>query len=264
MFLYFSHRLGSQTAWSTYGSDLTTEQKLSFGLLICSLLPRHPYDLANPRAYTAEQVAAFRRYRDIFRFFGVEKAVLAPALAGQRLATCRAEEVYVNVFRREDNGDLLLSVVNMNAKGVRAAVALSSLARLGLASGRSYIVYEPAQGKVVGVLRGSELKALRVTLGAHGHTLLHVKRIQRDMPTVIFATGADGLASQEWMSHRKTLEFSLEGPAGAEVQISVHSPKRPRELTCGDAAIPFRYTSAQKLVTAAVVLEPGGTLRLSY
>jgi hypothetical protein len=263
-FLYFSHRLGSQTAWSTYGSELTTEQKLSFGLLICSLLPRHPYDLANRRAYAAEQVAAFRRYRDIFRFFGVERALMEPALAGQRSVSCAVDEVYVNVYRREDTGELLLAVVNMNPKRVRTALEPASLARLGLSSGRSYAVYEPAQGKVVGILKGSELKALPVTLGAHGHMLLYIKQVRRDTAQVLFGIGADAVESQEWVTQAKALSFSLRGPADAEVDIAAFSPARPCKLTCGEDDIPFSYSAAQKLVKATVALDPDRAFRLSY
>ena len=263
-FLYFSYRLGSQTAWSTYGGDLTTEEKLSFGLLICSLLPRHPYDLRNPRAYTEEQVREFRRYRDIFRFFGAEKATLHPALAGQRVVGCPDEEVHVNVWLREDKGELLVAVVNMRATSVRTGLQIPSLRRVGLAARKSYVVYEPAQGEVIGVLTGSELKEMALALRGHGHTLLYIREAPKDRPALVFATGADGVESQRWAAKERALEFSLRGPEGAEVEAAVFSPGRPREVRRGDEDIAFTYSRAQKLVKVSAELAPGQAFRISY
>ncbi len=263
-FLYFSYRLGSQTAWSTYGSDLTTEQKLSLGLLICSLLPRHPYDLGNRRAYSEEDVAAFRRYRDILRFFGVEKASLHPALADQQLASASTGEVYVNVLRREDSSQLLLTVVNMNARPVRTTLSIRSLPQLGLAARRSYLVYEPARGKLIGTFTGSQLKELPVSLPAHGHALLYIREATKDAPDLVYALGADGLASACWDRAGRVFEWSLQGPAHAETEMAIISPARPRELTCGSRSVPFAYQPRQKLVKAASELDPGRPFRLRY
>jgi len=263
MFLYFSQRLGSQTAWSTYGSELTTEQKLSFGLLVCSLLPRHPYDLRNPRAWTKEQVAAFRRYRDVFRFFGVERARLEAALAGQELVTCAADEVYVNVLRREDTGALLLSAINMNAKRVRTALRVRSPARLGLSGRRRYVVYEPTEGKVIGIVRGSQVNGLPVALGAYAHTLLYITEAPSEGASVLFALGADGVRRQRWSAKERCLEFSLKGPEGAEVDMAILSPERPRALTCGKVTVPFKYSAAQRLVRAAAKVDRARPFRLT-
>ena len=264
MFLYFSHRLGSQTAWSTYGSDLTTEQKLSFGLLICSLLPRHPYDLTNPRAWTEEQVAAFRRYRDIFRFFGVDRATLHPALAGQKRATCPAEDVYVNVLQREDTGSLLLSVINMNSKRVRTALRVPSPARLGLAARKSYLVYAPAQEKLIGVRPGSQINGLPISLPARGHTLLSIMEAPGDRPALLFALGADGVARERWDAEAQTLEFALAGPEAADVELALFSPVRPRRATCGEETVSFRYSGSQRLVTATSRIRRDRPFRLLY
>lgn len=262
MFLYFSHRLGSQTAWSTYGSELTTEEKLSFGLLICSLLPRHPYDLRNPKAYTEEQVGEFRRYRDIFRFFGVEEASLYPALAGQRLVDCPEDEVYVNVWRREDSGEVLLAVVNMNARGVKTKLRIGSLAGLGLGARKRYLVYEPARGKLVGVVTGSEVKELPLSLRGHGHTLLYLREAPKAGAALVFATGADEVSWERWEAKEGVLEFALRGPEGAEAEVAVLSPGRPREVRCGESAVRFSYSARQKLVKARVAV--GRVVRVAY
>ena len=264
MFLYFSHRLGSQTAWSTYGSDITTEQKLSFGLLICSLLPRHPYDLTNPRAWTQEQLAAFRRYRNVFRFFGVERATLHAALAGQKRAACPAEDVYVNVLQREDTGGLLLSVINMNSKRVRTALRVPSLARLGLAARKAYLVYEPAKAKVIGVLPGSQVNGLPISLPAHGHTLLSIIEAPGDRPALLFALGADGVAREGWDAEGQALEFALAGPEAADVELAVFSPVRPQRLACGKKTVSFRYSTSQRLVTASSRIRHDRPFRLLY
>ena len=264
MFLYFSQRLGSQTAWSTYGGELTTEQKLSFGLLICSLLPRHPYDLLNRRAWTEEHVAAFRRYRNIFRFFGVNNASLHAGLAGQTLAVCPDDDVYVNVLRQAQTGRIMFTVVNMSQRRIRTALRLRSLAQLGLTPSRQYLVYEPAKSEIVGAFTGSSLRDLAVTLRPYGHSLLYVTEAPRERPAVIFATGADGLASEQWDAAAKTLEFRLAGPAGADAEVAVFSPKRPRQLACGDEALPFTYRASQQLLTATVRLDPSRPLRASW
>lgn len=262
MFLYFSQRLGSQTAWSTYGSDLTTEQKLSFGLLVCSLLPRHPYDLANPRAWTKEQVAAFRRYRDVFRFFGVEGATLHAALAGQKLATCPAAEVYVNVLRKDGGRGVLLSAINMSAKRVRTALRVPSAAKLGLAAGKSHVISEPTKGRVIGVARGSGVNGLPISLGAYGHMLLLIAEAPKEGAAVVFALGADGVRRQRWSAKECSLEFSLKGPEGAEVEMAVFSPERPRALTCGGTPVRFTHRAKQKLVAAKATLDPARAFRL--
>ncbi len=207
---------------------------------------------------------AFRRYRDIFRFFEVERATLHPALSGQSLVTALDDEVHVNVFRREDTGDILLSVVNMNGKRVCTSLRIPSLARLGLSARRSYLIYDPVQGIRVDMLSGSQLRELPVSLGAHGHCLLHLSQVRKEMPSVVFAVGADGLVSQEWRPRRKALEFSLRGPTGAEVEIAVFSPRRPRALACGEEAIRLSYRSAQMIAKATAPLDPDRPFRLSY
>ncbi len=264
MFLYFSQRLGSQTAWSTYGSELTTEQKLSFGLLICSLLPRHPYDLGNRRAWTEEQVAAFRRYRDIFRFFGVRNASLHAGLAGQTLAVCPHGDVYVNVLRQAQRARIMFTVVNMSQQRVRTTLRLRSLAQLGLTPRRKYLVYEAAEGKIVGVIAGSALRGLPIVLRPYGHSLLYVTELPKKGPAVIFATGADRLASEEWDAAAKTLEFRLAGPPGADAEVAVFSPDRPRQLVCAEKAVPFTYRASHQLLTATVRLDPLRPVRASW
>jgi hypothetical protein len=263
MFLYFSQRLGSQTAWSTYGSKLTTEQKLSLGLLVCSLLPRHPYDLSNPRAWTAEQIAAFRHYRNAFRFFGVARAALHAALSGQKLATCPTEEVYVNVLHRKDAGTLLLSVINMNPKRLRTTLRVPSLARLGLSARKSYVVYDPTQKKVVARVAGSKLNGLPLSLGAHAHAVLFIAEAPPDRPSLLFALGADGLRREKWEAKKGDLAFTLQGPAGAEVELALLCAERPKALTCGGESIPFTYHAAQQLVRATAKLDPARPFRLT-
>jgi hypothetical protein len=81
---------------------------------------------------------------------------------------------------------------------------------------------------------------------------------------VVFALGADGVRKQRWSAKECSLEFSLKGPEGADVEMAVFSPERPRALTCGEARVPFTYTGSQKLVRASATLDRAQPFRLTY
>jgi hypothetical protein len=150
----------------------------------------------------------------------------------------------------------------MNARRVTTKLRIPSLARVGLGARKRYLVYEPARGKLVGVMTGSELREMPVSLPGHGHALLYLRGAPKARAALVFATGADEVSWERWEGKEEVLEFALRGPEGAEADVAVLSPGRPREVRCGERAVRFSYNARQKLVKAGVVV--GRAVRVVY
>ena len=103
-------------------------------------------------------------------------------------------------------------------------------------------------------MTGSELREMPVSVPGHGHALLYLREAPKAGAALVFATGADGVSWERWETKEGVLEFALRGPEGAEAEVAVLSPGRPREVRCGESAVRFSYDARQKLVKARVVV----------
>jgi len=234
--LYFSYRLGCQTAWSTYYSRFGPEKEITFGLLIGSLLPRHPRDLYSPRkevgarTTTQEDIALRWKYYNIFRFFKASESTWYPALSGQDLVKVDKEEVFVNVYLKKDK--MLLVITNLNERPLDVKLNIPSLARLGIKPGANYCVYNPLNHSLVGMrfLKGRELNGLGLGLGNYGHAILYIARAFPAKRQLVFGLGLDGVSDIK--EGRKTTSFLVNAPDQAQVELVFYSPgRKPRTIT---------------------------------
>ncbi|MFC2076908.1 hypothetical protein ACFLT7_07485 [candidate division KSB1 bacterium] len=269
--LYNSYRLGSQTAWSTYGSkDFGPEKEVTFGLLIGSLLPRHPAALYRARRgqedgqATVEAKIALRwKYYNIFRFFEAAESTWHPALAGQELVTADGDEVYVNAYQKPES--LLLTITNMEPKPVRTRLRLPDLTRLGLRPAGDYQVYDPVNHSLVGdgTVKGAELDGLRLSLGDYGHRVLHITPVSVPGERLLFGLGLDGVEAMTKESGG--ISFIIDAPESSEVELAFYSPKgKPESVTQDGRKIESEWSRATGIALARLNRSEGGKMEIIW
>lgn len=247
--LYNSYRLGCNNYFLAGKKHEIDSQAIAY-----SLLYNAPIIISEEQ--TKDEIKQSLSYWKVFKAFGIDDSIWYPGFLddSDKLVECDKPEVFTNIHKHDA---LLITLVNLYDKEIKAKVHINNSEILGLDSNKQYIIYEPLTKMLFEKEKWKyeELIEFEIDIDKFGSRILYIREYS-ESPILLFSLGGKGLLDEKWNEQTKTFTLKIAALKGSILSNTIYCPTgKPVNIKLDETNIDFNWQEGQRLLTFDIAVD---------